>query len=96
MNLDEIAIGETLRRLRVRKGLPLEAVAARANLSPVSVRALEFGRGSTLSTLLKVLKTIDETDFLLEWSKKSNEISPMQSLRESRKLAVHPKRASRR
>ena len=96
MNLDEKMIGETLRRLRIRKGLPLEEIAARANLSPVSVRALELGRGSTLSSMLKVLKAIDETDFLLDWANKSEIISPMQSLRESRKLTAHPRRASRR
>ena len=93
---DEIKIGETIRRLRIRKKLPLEEVAARASLSPISVRALELGRGSTLSTMLKVLKVIDETDFILEWAEKSKEISPMQALRKSRMLAAEPKRVSRK
>ena len=96
MHLSEQKIGETIRRLRIRKGLPLEEVAARASLSPISVRALELGRGSTLSTMLKVLNAIDETDFILEWTEKSNEISPMQALRNSRKLAEAPKRVSRK
>lgn len=96
MNLDEIMVGETIRRLRIRKGLPLEDVAARASLSPISVRALELGRGSTLSTLLKVLKAIDEAGFILDWVKKSDEISPMLALRNSRKQAVEPKRVSRK
>ena len=95
MSLDEKKIGETIRRLRIRKGLPLEDVAAKASLSPISVRALELGRGSTLSTMLKVLKAIDETDFILDWADKSNEISPLQSLRTSRKQAAEPKRVSR-
>ena len=96
MYTDEKKIGETVRRLRIRKGLPLEDVAARANLSPISVRALELGRGSTLSTLLKVLKTIDETAFILEWTEKSIEVSPMQALRDSRKQTSEPKRVSRK
>jgi transcriptional regulator with XRE-family HTH domain len=96
MHLDEAQIGETIRRLRIRKKLPLEDVAARASLSPVSVRALELGRGSTLSTMLKVLKAIDEADFILDWVEKSKEISPMQALRNSRKQTMEPKRVSRK
>ena len=94
MQPEEKTIGETIRRLRIKKGLPLEEVAARASLSPISVRALELGRGSTLSTMLKVLKAIDEVDFILDWVEKSNEISPIQALRISRKLASEPKRVS--
>ena len=96
MQLDEKKIGGTIRRLRIRKGLSLEDVAARASLSPISVRALELGRGSTLSTLLKVLNAIDETGFILSWAEGSNEISPMQALRDSRKQTLEPKRVSRK
>jgi len=96
MELDEKLLGETIRRLRIRKGLPLEDVAAKASLSPISVRALELGRGSTLSTMVKTLRVIDEAGFILEWIAKSNEISPMQALKNSRKQAKTPQRASRR
>jgi len=96
MQPDEKKIGETIRRLRIRKSLPLEDVAARASLSPISVRALELGRGSTLSTLLKVLKAIDELGFIESWVERSYEISPMQALRDSRKQATEPKRVSRK
>ena len=96
MPIDEIQIGETIRRLRIKKRLPLEDVAAKASLSPISVRALELGRGSTLSTMLKVLRAIDETDFIIGWTEKSKEISPMQALRNSRKQAEAPKRVPKR
>ena len=96
MGIDEKTIGETIRRLRIRKGLPLEDVAARANLSPISVRALELGRGSTLSTMVKVLRAIDEQAFIQDWADKSIELSPMQALRSARKLAIEPKRVSRK
>ena len=95
MYLDEKTIGETIRRLRIRKSIPLEDVAERANLSPISVRSLELGRGSTLSTMLKVLKAIDETGFIQDWAERSNETSPMQALRASRSLASEPKRVRR-
>jgi len=93
---DEIMIGETIRRLRIHKGLPLEEVAAKANLSPVSVRALELGRGSTLGTMLKVLRALDETRFISDWAGKSREQSPLKALRASRDLSAEPKRVSRR
>jgi transcriptional regulator with XRE-family HTH domain len=95
-DLDEKKIGATIRRLRIRKKLPLEDIAAIASLSPISVRALELGRGSTLSTMLKVLKAIDEAGFILDWVEKSDEISPMQALRNSRRQAMEPKRVSRK
>ena len=94
MSIDENVIGKTIRRLRIRKKLALEDVAAKASLSPISVRSLELGRGSTLSTMLKVLKAIDETGFIQDWMDKSVETSPMQALRESRKQAAEPKRVS--
>ena len=96
MQISEKSIGKTIRRLRIRKNLSLEETAARANISPISVRALELGRGSTLTTMLKVLKAIDEVGFILDWTEKSTEISPMQALRTSRRLAAEPKRASRK
>jgi len=96
MHIDEKMIGDTIRKLRIRKKWPLEEVAARANLSPVSVRALELGRGSTLTTMLKVLKAIDESGFILDWAEKSNVLSPMQALRDSRNLTTEPKRVSRK
>ena len=93
---DEIALGEAIRYYRIKKGLPLEDVAAKANLSPRAVRSLELGRGSTLKTTLKVLNVIDETKFILDWIDKCNVKSPMEALRSSRKLAVKPKRVSRK
>ena len=96
VELDEKRIGETIRRLRIRKGLPLEDVAARASLSPISVRALELGRGSTLKTVLKVLNAMEEVAFLQDWVEQSTERSPIQALREARRLAAEPKRVSRK
>ena len=96
MDPDEKKTGETIRRLRIRKGLPLEDVAAKASLSPTTVRAVELGRGSSFSTILKVLNAIDETGFILDWVDKSYEAGPMLALRNARKQEVIPKRVSRR
>ena len=94
MSLYENQIGETIRRLRIKKKLTLEEVADITSLSPISVRALELGRGSTLSTMIKVLNAIDETDFIQDWANNSKVISPMQALRISRRQNAEPKRAS--
>jgi len=94
--LDEKTIGATIRRIRIKKQIPLEEAAARASLSPVTVRALELGRGSTLLTMLKTLKAIDETGFMLDWVEKSKEVSPMQALKISRMQKTEPKRVARK
>ena len=96
MHIDEKNFGDTIRRLRIRKKLPLEEVAARANLSPISVMSLELGRGSTLSTMIHVLKAIDETGFIMDWIAKSTESSPLQVLRNAKKMTSEPKRAPKK
>ena len=96
MFLDEKELGDAIRYFRIKKGIPLEDVAAKANLSPRAVRSLELGRGSTLRTTLKVLNIIEEAGFLLDWIEKSNISSPMEVLRSSRKLSAKPKRVSRK
>ena len=95
MYLDEKKLGEAIRYYRIKKGMPLEDVAAKTNLTPRSVRALELGRGSTLKTTLKVLNTIDETGFILDWIDRGNVNSPIEALRNSRKQEAKPKRVSR-
>jgi transcriptional regulator with XRE-family HTH domain len=90
----EIEFGQAIRQARIKKGLTLEDVAARANLSPTSVRALELGRGSTVTTLIKVLRVIDELSFLENWIARGEAFSPVAILREKNKLAYRPQRVS--
>ncbi|MDR0875614.1 MAG: helix-turn-helix domain-containing protein [Clostridiales Family XIII bacterium] len=90
----EIDFGQAVRQARIKKGLTLEDVAARANLSPTSVRALELGRGSTVSTLIKVLRVIDELSLVEDWIARGEAFSPIAVLREKNKLAYRPKRVS--
>jgi transcriptional regulator with XRE-family HTH domain len=92
----ENAFGAAVRQARIRKGLPLEDVAERANLSPTSVRALELGRGSTLATLTKVLRVLDETGFIEDWAAEQRSFSPIAALRETRGKEKAPQRVSRR
>lgn len=90
----ETEFGQAIRQARIKKGLSLEDVAARANLSPTSVRALELGRGSTVSTLAKVLQVIDELSFIENWIARGDSFSPIAVFREKSKMAYRPKRVS--
>ena len=92
----EIEFGQAIRQARIKKGLSLEDVAARANLSPTSVRALELGRGSTISTLIKVLNVIEELSFIENWMARGESFSPIAVFREKSNLAYRPKRVSAR
>ncbi|GHT77830.1 hypothetical protein FACS1894104_0070 [Actinomycetota bacterium] len=92
----EAALGLAIRQLRLKRELALEEVADRASLSATSVRSLELGRGSSLSTLIKVLEAIDETAFLEQWIDAQNAPSPIEALRQSQNLPARRQRAPKR
>jgi transcriptional regulator with XRE-family HTH domain len=52
-------LGERLRRLRLSRNLDQRATAEKAGISEKALRNLEAGRGSTVETLLRVLKALD-------------------------------------
>jgi transcriptional regulator with XRE-family HTH domain len=89
----EATLGDHLRRLRIDSGITQEQLADRADLSVKSVRALETGRGSKLSTLIRVLRVLDRDDWL-DALHPEPEASPMRLLRESR--GEKPRRRVRR
>ena len=57
-------LGRRLRRLRLRRNLDQLSVAARAGVSEKALRNLEAGRGSTVETMLRVLKALDALEGL--------------------------------
>ena len=52
-------LGERLKRLRLNRNLDQRTTAERAGISEKALRNLESGRGSTVETLLRVLKALD-------------------------------------
>ena len=52
-------LGERLRRLRLNRNLDQRTTAEKAGISEKALRNLESGRGSTVETLLRVLKALD-------------------------------------
>lgn len=54
----EVELGAQLKKLRMRKNLEQSTVAAQAGVSLKSLRNLELGRGSTLHTLVLVVRAL--------------------------------------
>jgi transcriptional regulator with XRE-family HTH domain len=54
----QVALGERLRQLRLRADVTQDALAAKAGISVRALRALEKGEGSSLITLVRVLKAL--------------------------------------
>ena len=52
-------LGERLKRLRLNRNLDQRTTAEKAGISEKSLRNLESGRGSTVETLLRVVKALD-------------------------------------
>ena len=54
----QVALGVRLKRLRLNRNLDQRATAERAGISERALRNLENGQGSTVETLLRVLKSL--------------------------------------
>jgi transcriptional regulator with XRE-family HTH domain len=78
----ERQVGEQVRRLRLDRGLDQLELARRADLSPSTVQSLEAGRGSTLRTLVRVLRALGADDALGTLAPASA-VSPLDVLRSS-------------
>ncbi len=55
----QIELGERLRQLRLSKNQDQVSVAEKAGISARALRGLESGTGSSLVTLIRVLKALD-------------------------------------
>ena len=66
IDLLESALGEEFRSIRRARGLTQQGLADRANVSVGAVKNLESGSGSSLRTILRVLRVLDRLDWLEE------------------------------
>ena len=57
-------LGEQIQQLRIAKNLGQIATAEKAGISEKALRNLEAGRGSTVESLLRILKALDSLDGL--------------------------------
>lgn len=91
----EIEFGRQLRDLRLRRNIDQRQLAEQAGVALNAVKNLENGRGSTLSSLVKVLRSLGRADWL-ETLAPTVGISPMQMLkaRQPRQRASKSKESS--
>lgn len=74
-------LGERLRRLRLSRNLDQLTTAEKAGISEKALRNLEAGRGSTVETLLRVLKALDYLEGLDMLAPEAS-VNPLELLRQ--------------
>ena len=89
----EAALGDKLKALRLSRNLDQKTLAERAGLSVRALRSLESGQGSTLKTLVSVLRALGRQDWLNTIAPVAT-INPLTLTREAqpRKRASRPRR----
>ena len=70
-------LGHRLRRLRLQRNLPQEELARQAGVSLGAVKQLEAGRDVRLSSLIAILRALDELSGIVGWLP-SEEPSPLE------------------
>ena len=76
----QAAFGKQLQELRISKNLDQITTAEKAGVSERALRNLEAGRGSSVETLVRVLKALDSLDGLRLLAPKPS-VSPLALLR---------------
>jgi transcriptional regulator with XRE-family HTH domain len=76
----EAELGKQIRALRIRQSIDQRQLADRAGIALNAVKHLENGRGSTLRSLVQVLRVLDRVDWLRALAPAVS-ISPVQMLK---------------
>jgi transcriptional regulator with XRE-family HTH domain len=80
----EQVVGEQVRNARITSGLDQERLAALADISVGALSNLERGKGSSLKTLVAVVRALGRTEWLKALAPPVT-VSPMQMLRSKRR-----------
>jgi transcriptional regulator with XRE-family HTH domain len=88
----QVSLGEQLQTLRVAKNLDQRTTAEKAGISEKALRNLEAGRGSTVESLLRVLKALESLQGIELLAPKPT-INPLSLLRNAkvRQRVRHPR-----
>ena len=89
----QTVLGERLRRLRLNRNLDQRTTAEKAGISEKALRNLEGGHGSTVETLLRVLKALDHLQGI-EMLAPEISVNPLDLLRQT-KAPQRVRRASK-
>lgn len=79
----EEQFGGSVRRLRQTRRLTQFELAERANISLSALKNLERGRGSSLSSVVRVARALGRADWLESFAPAQSAFSPMEMLRET-------------
>ena len=60
----EVLLGEHLRNLRLNRNIDQKTLSARAGISCRALQSLEAGAGSTIKTLIAVVRSLGREDWL--------------------------------
>ncbi len=60
----EVALGASLKALRLDRNIDQQSIADRAGISTGALKNLENGKGSTVKSLVAVLRALDRADWL--------------------------------
>ena len=77
-------LGEQFRAMRIRAGVEQAVLAERADVSTGAIKNLESGKGSSLKTLIKIVRCLGRTDWLESLAPQVS-VSPMQMLAAARR-----------
>ncbi len=95
----EQQIGEAIRTLRQDARLTQRALAERANVSLSSLQSLELGRGSSLATVVKVVRSLGRSSWFETLTPPQPSVSPREQWRlaqqQSRRQVKRVRAASR-
>ena len=79
-------LGEQFRAMRIRAGVEQVVLAERADLSTGAIKNFESGKGSSLKTMIKIVRCLGRTDWLESLAPQVS-VSPMQMLAAARRTA---------
>ena len=77
-------LGEQFRAMRIHAGVEQTALAERADVSTGAIKNLESGKGSSLKTMIKIVRCLGRTDWLESLAPQVS-VSPMQMLAAARR-----------
>ncbi len=87
----EAEMGRQVRALRLRQNINQQQMAQQAGIALNAVKRLEYGKGTTLGSLVQVLRVLNKADWLRTLAPPVS-ISPVQML----KMKTPRQRASRK
>ncbi|WP_228370644.1 helix-turn-helix domain-containing protein [Candidatus Korobacter versatilis] len=88
----QAVLGKQIRELRIARNLEQITTAEKAGISEKALRNLEAGRGSSVETLVRVLKALDSLDGLLLLAPKPT-VSPLAVLRHAGRVRRRVRRS---